>query len=102
MKLLEVLQELIPVTWRDFPKDFSDIGLVIWSYFAPDFIALFGDSQDDLPAIIGMGLSAYQVVSNHSVEDDRDARLSHEQLVNQLRLVHRSILHAQQIEDVEF
>ena len=73
----EVLQELVPVTWRDFPKDFSDVGLVIWSYFAPDLIALIGDNQDDLPAILGMGLSLYQVISNHSVEYDRDARFSH-------------------------
>jgi hypothetical protein len=55
VKLLEVLQKLVPVIWRDFTKDFSDIGLVIWSYFAPDPLALFGDNQDDLPALIGIG-----------------------------------------------
>ena len=90
------------MTWRDFPKDFSDVGLVRWSCFAPDLIALFGDNQDDLPAILGMGLSLYQVVSNHSVEYDRDARFSHQQFVDQRRLVHLSILHAQEVEDVEF
>ena len=77
VKLLEVLQELVAVTWRDFPKDFSDVGLIIWSCFAPDLMALFGDDQDDLPAILGMGLSLYQVVSNHPVEYDRDARFAH-------------------------
>jgi len=92
VELVEVLQELPPVPGWYYSKDCFDIGLVDWGDCAPQRGAFVGDNQYGLPLVFGVNLSLYEVVSNHSLKNNRDTRLSDEELVYQLCLVHSSLV----------
>ena len=48
-----------------------------------------------------MFLALEEVVADHAVEHDGDARFAHQQQLDERELVHPALMHGQQIEDVE-
>jgi hypothetical protein len=98
---LQVFEELRAAAGRQRAEDSLHIGLVARRDFFPQRAAPSRQEQDDLPAVLRMFLALDQLVADHAVEHNGNARFAHQQQVDQCGLVHPALVHGEQVEDVE-